>query len=138
MADKTTIILDILGLIGLSGGGLVILFSSRSKENNKASSELIANLTKLRETDKEDFNKRIKALEDQRVDDIKAIADLQGQVKVYKELPLRELAEGIKQVASSNEKILNELQKTAVFAAEDRESTMQGTAEVALEVKKRK
>jgi hypothetical protein len=58
----------------------------------------------------------IKDLQRDRIKDVQAIADLQGQIKVYKELPLREMAtalQEIKQVnetiADSNRQILTEL-----------------------------
>ena len=56
----------------------------------------------------------------------KDISELQGQIKVYKELPLRELAEGIKEVvtisrdnANSNQQILTTLQASAHTLATD-------------------
>jgi hypothetical protein len=59
---------------------------------------------------------------------IKSLGILEGQVKTYKELPLRELAEGIKEVvnltrenAESNKAILEQLKSTAEIAAEDRD-----------------
>jgi len=42
-----------------------------------------------------------------------AIADLNGQIKVYKELPLRELAAGIKAVQEINNKILQRMEDSA-------------------------
>ena len=42
-----------------------------------------------------------------------AIADLNGQIKVYKELPLRELADGIKAVQEINNKILQRMEDSA-------------------------
>lgn len=82
--------------------------------------------------------KRIAALEDQskvdhknHLENIKAIADLQGQIKVYKELPLQEMAkamqdisEGNKAIAESNRQILLSLQNSAVIAAGDRSTLL--------------
>jgi hypothetical protein len=66
----------------------------------------------------------------------KAIADLQGQIKVYKELPLRELADGIKKVSegqtaiSDNQtKLYTLLEKSAIVAHSD-------TQDAAAKVKK--
>lgn len=73
------------------------------------------------------YEKRIKILEDDLRTNSKlqfttssALAELQGQVKVYKELPLQELADGIKEVSISNKQILQTLQITAKINAEDR------------------
>jgi hypothetical protein len=80
-------------------------------------------------------NDNIKALQDNAVilqrelekhkksqtDNLKAIARLEGQVDLYKELPLRELAEGIKSVSVSNDKILKVLEHSQLIAAEDRD-----------------
>jgi hypothetical protein len=144
MTSTATVILDGLGIVGFIGGGLVTLFSRTSKENTSAATELIANLQKLRETDKEEFNMRIKALEDQHIEDekrhlenVKAISDLQGQVKVYKELPLKELAEGIRKVATSNAEILKELRKTSAIAAEDRDVLTNSNKHIRNEVDRR-
>jgi phage-related protein len=47
----------------------------------------------------------------------KSMAELQGQVKVYKELPLRELADGINKVAETNALILQTLKTSAAIAS---------------------
>lgn len=81
-------ILDGLGVAGLVGGGLIVLFGRRSKENSSASTELIDKLEKLRLVDKEDFNGRLKSMEQQRNDCSNKIAGLQGQIDVLKNIPL--------------------------------------------------
>jgi hypothetical protein len=89
------------------------------------------------------YEKRINALEDElkanhriQLDNIAAISELQGQVKIYKELPWKELTDGIKEVAESNQMILNELQKTATIAAEDRDVLTNQNLHIRSEVKK--
>lgn len=54
----------------------------------------------------------------QHIENVKAIAELQGQIKVYKELPLNEMAAAMKEIsevnktiASSNRRILKALEK---------------------------
>lgn len=64
--------------------------------------------------------KAIEELKDLRVADVKSIGRLEGQISLYKELPLRELAKGIKEVSDSNKQILTTLQATAKINAEDR------------------
>lgn len=112
---------DVLIAIALVGGTMVY-YRGRIPQQN------VKNLTALTDT----YEKRIKALEDElhsnrqsAIENAKAIADLQGQIKVYKELPLQELADGIKEVikisqvnANSNQKILEVLQETPLIATE--------------------
>jgi hypothetical protein len=112
MALNSQIIQDIIFTITLVGGTL-IYFKSRIPQEN------VKNLIILTDT----YEKRIKALEDELKDNhqiqlsnVSAIADLQGQVKVYKELPLQELAEGIKQNNEISNKILDTLNKSADIA----------------------
>jgi di/tripeptidase len=89
------------------------------------------------------YEKRIKVLEDDLRTNNKlqfttaaALAELQGQVKVYKELPLQELADGIKEVSDSNQKILETLQATSIINAEDRDVLTNQNKHIASEVKK--
>lgn len=117
-------------------GGLYLYTRNRIPERN------VKNLTMLTNT----YEKRIVALEDElksnhqlQLENVKAIADLQGQVKVYKELPLRELADGIaevvtisKQNAASNDAILKQLQKSA---GEEDGNEIHITTEVHKEIK---
>lgn len=136
-------VLDALGVTGIVVGGYVASKSVYSKENGAAATELIANLQKLRETDKAEFMRRIKALENRHAEDerlhnenSKAIADLQGQLKTYKELPLVTLADGIKEVAASNKEILAQLRETATIAAEDRDVLTNQNLHIKTEVRK--
>lgn len=97
-------------------GGLFLYTRNRIPQRN------VQQLTALTDT----YEKRIASLEtdvkgyhDTIIENARAIADLQGQIKVYKELPLRELADGIKKVGVSNEKILAVLQTTSNLSSED-------------------
>lgn len=115
MTINSQIVQDILIAIGLIGGTLVY-YRSRVPQQN------IKNLQVLTDT----YEKRIKALEEElhesrqaAVDNAKAIADLQGQIKVYKELPLQELADGIKKIGDSNQMILTTLQASAFISPKD-------------------
>lgn len=91
-------IYSIVSTISLVGGAILVLKSRIPKIT-------IDNLVQLNDT----YEKRIKALEEeigtfnsQHLENVKAIADLQGQVKVYKDLPLQELAIGIQKVGQTN------------------------------------
>jgi hypothetical protein len=115
---------DVVALIVLIGG--IIVYA-----RGRVPQQTIKNLLQLTDA----YEKRIKALEEELKDNhqiqlknVAAIGELQGQVTVYKELPLQELADGIKEVvkisrdnAQSNQAILEQLQKTAVIAEEDRD-----------------
>lgn len=111
---------DIFIAIGLIGG---ILVYTRSR----IPQQTVKNLQALVDT----YEKRIKLLEDDlasnheiQLKNVAAIGELQGQVKVYKELPLRELADSISKLiiltkdnAKSNSKILEVLTESALVAA---------------------
>jgi len=108
-------------------GGTLLYFRSRIPQQN------VKNLTILTDT----YEKRIKALEDElnenhnlQLANVKAIADLQGQIKVYKDLPLRELADGIKAVNTSNQRIVDILERNATIAAADRPILAKGRRDV--------
>lgn len=114
---------SIIGYISLAIGSLLAIFSRIPKQTIENQKSLI-----------ETYEKRLKALEDQKeadhktqIENVKAIADLQGQIKVYKELPLQEMAKAMEEIsrvnkgiADSNTEILHTLRSSALIAAEDR------------------
>lgn len=120
----------IIGYVSLAVGSILALFSRIPKQT-------ITNYEQLSVAQE----KRIAALEEQskvdhknHLENIKAIADLQGQIKVYKELPLREMAkamqdisDGNKAIAESNRQILISLQSSAMIASEDRSTLLHPT-----------
>lgn len=120
----------VIGYISLLVGSILALFSRIPKQT-------ITNYEQLSVAQE----KRIAALEEQskvdhknHLENIKAIADLQGQIKVYKELPLREMAkamqdisDGNKAIAESNRQILISLQSSAMIASEDRSTLLHPT-----------
>ena len=123
----------IIGYISLAIGSALALVSRLPKQTIENQKDLI-----------ETYEKRLKALEDQSAEDrknhleqVKAIADLQGQIKVYKELPLQEMATAMQKIsevnetiARSNEKILKTLNASAVIAAGDRTTLLHPTQNV--------
>ena len=122
--------ISLIGYVVGIGGGILALFSRIPKQT-------ITNYEQLSVAQE----KRIAALEEQskvdhknHLENIKAIADLQGQIKVYKELPLREMAkamqdisDGKKAIAESNRQILISLQSSAMIASEDRSTLLHPT-----------
>jgi len=145
MINPLTIVLDAIGFIAVVAGSAAIFFSNISIQNRTAATELIANLQKLRDSDKEELNKQLSELknqlndmEDRRKEDLQSIAHLQGQLDTYKDLPLREWADTMKVIAttnsntemqlniiaSSNKDILTVLQGSALLAAKDRNTLL--------------
>lgn len=95
--------ISIIGYISLILGSVLAIFSRIPKQTIENQKELIAT-----------YEKRLKALEDQReedkkqhIDNVKAIAELQGQIKVYKELPLNEMAKAMQEISEVNKTIAN-------------------------------
>lgn len=134
--------MDIFALIAV----IVVIIGGVISLRQKQPKEIISNQKVLIET----YEKRLKALEDQSVADhkqhienAKAIADLQGQIKVYKEIPLRQLADSMQKIsdvnegiAASNQEILKTLKSSAKTLAHDTETALHGTAQVAIDLKK--
>lgn len=122
--------LDMISIIVGFGGGCLAVFSRIPKQTIINQKELI-----------DTYEKRLKALEDQKdldhqlhIENIKAIADLRGQIKVYKELPLQEMASAMQEIsrvnkgiADSNQEILKTLKISAVIAADDRSELLHPT-----------
>lgn len=125
--------ISIIGYIVGVGGGILALFSRIPKQTITNQKDLI-----------ETYEKRLKALEDKADEDrknhleqVKAIADLQGQIKVYKELPLQEMAVAMQEIsrvnkgiAESNTEILRTLRTSANIAADDRSTLLHPTQNV--------
>lgn len=108
-------------------GGALLYFRNRIPQQN------VAQLTALTGT----YEKRIAALEQElksnhkiQLDNVAAISDLQGQIKVYKDLPLRELADGIKKVVDTNQDILNTLKSSALTLVTDTKDAAAAAQEV--------
>lgn len=136
---NTQLIQNVVIAVGFIGGLILYTRNRIPQKNVKEQGELIATLQELRLADtekanknlallKETYEKRIGALEDElktnhsiQLQNVAAIADLQGQIKIYKELPLQDLADGIKQNNDISTEILNSLKHTAEIAAEDRD-----------------
>lgn len=94
-------IVSVSGYVSFIIGGILYARS-------KVPSQTISNYKDLTESQE----KRISALEAQaaidhqnHIDNIKAVADLQGQIKVYKELPLQEMAAAMQDISTVNQGI---------------------------------
>ena len=62
------------------------------------------------------YEARLRLLEDQALENSKQIAELQGQVKVYKEVPLQDIAAAMAGITASNREILVILKQSLQLA----------------------
>lgn len=103
-----------MDLITIVISSLFLIISSILAIRSQIPKQTIQNQKELIET----YEKRLKALEDQaeldkkqHLENVKAIAELQGQLKVYKEIPLQQIADSMKELSATNKKLLNRLDK---------------------------
>lgn len=92
MFDDLTSLIGVGEVIGVVVMAILYVKSRLPKETIEQQTKLIDALNK-RLDNLEGENKE---LHKQHVDNQKAIADLQGQIKVYKELPLQDIAKSLK------------------------------------------
>lgn len=100
--------MDILTIIGyaLGVGGAVLILTSKVKSDNLADlKERVAILEKEREEAKA-----------QHLENQKAIANLEGQLATYKEIPLKEIASTLTSLEASNQNIYDTLRGSAKIA----------------------
>jgi len=98
--------------ISIAISSVFLIVSSVLAIRSQIPKQTIQNQKELIET----YEKRLKALEDeekankkQHIENVKAIAELQGQIKVYKELPLQSLADSMKEISATQRLILSAL-----------------------------
>jgi hypothetical protein len=137
MTSLATAVLDGFGVVALVSGGVLTIFSSRSKVNESASTELISKLTELRKADKEEWQKRLDVLEEQHVDDVKALSGMAGQIDVLKSIPLvnidttlQNIAKFNKSIMEVNTKILDRLEVSATDLAKSNKKKAEAVREV--------
>lgn len=80
-------------------------------------------MSKVKNDNLSDLKERVGILEKEREDarqlhleNQKAIANLDGQLKTYKQIPLKKIADSLDSLSQSNTKILNVLENSAVIA----------------------
>lgn len=111
-----------LNLLSLVTMGFVAFYVVRSKvkdENYNDLKDRVALLEKEREEARE-----------QHIENQKAIANLEGQLQTYKEIPLRGIDSSLKELTLSNQEILNTLKKSATSLAKDNESVSKAVKQV--------
>jgi len=97
------------GLIVLAGTG-AIFYAVFKNSTVKA---IIQSQKDLIET----LSGQVSELRKLHIENEKAISELKGQVSVYKELPLQELATSMKDISRTQKKILESLNKTSKVKA---------------------
>jgi len=129
---NSQLIQDVIAGIVLIGG--IVVYS-----RGRVPQQTIKNQAILIDT----YEKRLLALEEKtkedakmHTDNAKAIARLQGQVDLYKELPLRELADGIGKIVNTNAQILATLQSSATTLIKDTTETATHVREVKTDLEK--
>lgn len=112
MQHYFTIIGYMMGVVGA-----ILIITSKTKTDNLADlKERVEILEKEREYARE-----------QHIENQKSIANLEGQLQTYKEIPLKSIASSLEVLPSlvdSNSKILSTLQGSAIIAATDRDALL--------------
>ena len=146
--------LNILSLVAM---GVIAIYVVRSKikdenlKDLKERVEILERERKLTEVDRDKerqaFRKELvdykESSQYQHIDNQKAIANLEGQLQTYKDIPLRRIDESLALLAVSNKNILKVLEGSAVIAAKDRNTLLNpkqhiGTQEVETQIIKEK
>lgn len=95
-----TDLLSITGYIIGVGGAFAILFSKTKNDNLSDLKDRVEILEQERDRAREEH-----------LDNQRAIANLNGQLSTYKEVPLKSIASSLEQITISNAEILNTLKK---------------------------
>lgn len=97
--------IEIIGYTGYVVGAVIILTSKTKTDNLNDLKERVAILEREREVSRE-----------QHIENQKSIANLQGQLATYKEIPLKSIASSLEKLTESNTVILDTLTHSAVIA----------------------
>lgn len=96
--------LSIIGYLVGVAGAVTIIFSRVKTENLSDLKDRVDILEKEREEARQ-----------QHIENQKAIANLEGQLATYKEIPLKSIAKSLDELSTSNNRILDRLEKSAVL-----------------------
>ena len=91
---------------------------------------VFATRSKIKRDNYNDLKERVDILEREREESrmqhqesVKAIANLEGQLKTYKEIPLKQIADTLTELSTSNSQILMTLKNSALIAANELKHT---------------
>ena len=121
---------EIGSLVALGVSAVLVIISRIPKQTIEQQKDLIQALTgRIEDLEKSHENDVKNHLES-----VKAIANLQGKIDVYKEIPLKDIADSMKQmskvnseIAKSNDLILRTLQKSAKTLATENQTVQEQT-----------
>lgn len=106
MQNNFNLFRDIIGFGALVAGAVLILMSKVKTDNLNDLRDRVKILEEEREEARRQYQKNQKA-----------IANLEGQLATYKEIPLKSIAKSLNELSKSNNLILNRLEKSAVLSA---------------------
>lgn len=118
-----------LNLLSLVALGVVGYYAARAKVKNENIKDLITRvdiLEKERIELKDSLNSERAAAAEQHLASQKAIAKLEGQVELYKDLQLESIASHLVSLDETNAQILNTLKGSAKIAADDKKAQGNG------------
>lgn len=103
---------EVVSYLALVIGAVLILRSKVKTDNLRDLKERVDIL------EKERSEARLEHVENQ-----KAIANLEGQLNTYKEIPLQQIASSLTELSQGNGQILNVLQSSALIASQEKAGT---------------
>lgn len=106
--------LSIFSALGIAGAVFSFLRYANYKTTVKLQNDNIKALQDSTGILQSDLN----ASKKDHVEALKLIANLQGQLQTYKELPLKSIAASLDNLVGSNDKILQRLETSAIIAAD--------------------
>jgi uncharacterized membrane-anchored protein YhcB (DUF1043 family) len=121
--------IEAIGYIGYIAGAVAVFINRSSKEAQKTKDN---NLKDLKDRVEILENER-KESREQHLENQKAIANLEGQLSTYKEIPLKSIAKSLESLpvlAESNDKILKTLEHTAKVTTEISKTQAKAVLEV--------
>ncbi len=113
MNEYFTVARDVAGYLALVVGAVLVLRSRVKTENLKDLKERVEILEKEREYART-----------QHIENQKAIANLEGQLATYREIPLKSIAHSLDELSISNGRILKVLDNSSIIAAKDRDTLL--------------
>lgn len=111
--------LNVLSLVALAVVGFYVVRSKVKNENIKDLKDRVAILEEQRKENRELIERERDESRKQHLENQKAIANLEGQLATYKDIPLKSIAQSLEtlpKLVSSNEEILETLKGSAKIA----------------------
>lgn len=107
-------IFTIIGVASLGASSLLVIYANNQNARNKTKDDNLRDLLQRVEI----LEKEREYARQQHIENQKAIAGLEGQLKTYKDIPLKEIADSLKNLALSEKNIIAILNENARIAQE--------------------